>query len=44
MYYRGQGINRDPIKAIQWFEKAAKQGHDAAQSVLERLYHESGRD
>ena len=27
-YFDGDGVDPDPVKATQWFEKAAKQGHN----------------
>ena len=34
MYYRGNGVEQDMSKALEWFEKAARQGHPEAQSLL----------
>ena len=28
LYLRGLGVERDPEKAFEWFQKSAKQGHD----------------
>lgn len=37
-YYRGEGVERDPKEAFEWFEKAAKQGDDNAQFYLAKCY------
>ena len=37
MYVDGKGTNKDEQKAIYWLEKAADQGHELAQSLLDEL-------
>lgn len=47
MYYKGEGVRRDPGEAVQHFRRAAEQGHAGAQynMGLMRLYgHGVGRD
>jgi TPR repeat protein len=34
LYRSGVGVPRDPQKALQWYRRAAEQGHDAAQYEL----------
>ena len=36
---RGEGVPRDGTKAVEWFRKAAEQGHIRAQYNLAILYH-----
>ena len=38
LYNNGQGGPQDYVKARQWYEKAATQGHANAQSALGALY------
>ncbi len=42
MYYNGQEVGKDYIKAAEWFEKAAKQGDANGQRNLGLMY-ESGK-
>jgi len=45
MYFGGEGIPQDDVKAAYWFEKAAKSAHAAAQDTLAYLYlHGRGLD
>jgi TPR repeat protein len=34
MYRDGEGVTKDNMKAIEWFQKAASQGHETAQFIL----------
>jgi TPR repeat protein len=34
MYYRGEGVPRDPGVAVQWLRRAAAQGHAGAKARL----------
>lgn len=36
-YHRGFGVNRNLLKAREWYEKAAKQGHAKARQHLEAM-------
>lgn len=38
MYFGGEGIEQDDVKAAYWFEQAAKAGHAAAQDTLGYMY------
>ncbi len=38
MYYKGEGVTRDPAKAAMFFRKAAEQGHAGAQYNLALMY------
>ena len=38
MYYYGKGVPTDYEKAIEWYEKAAEQGHEEAQYALGLMY------
>ena len=38
MYYQGQGVERDPLTAALWYERAAAQGHSGAQYSLGIMY------
>jgi len=38
MYFEGQGVERDPVAAALWYEKAAAQGHSGAQFSLGVMY------
>lgn len=40
MYRQGQGVKKDMVMALRWWEKAALQGHVLAQLSLGRLYAE----
>ncbi|WP_169432913.1 tetratricopeptide repeat protein [Desulfotignum balticum] len=37
MYEHGEGVLHDSQKAIEWYEKAAKQGHAQAQENIDRI-------
>lgn len=37
MYTRGEGVTKDPLKATEWFEKAAAGGHELAKKELAQL-------
>jgi len=39
-YERGRGVNKNMIKAAEWFQKASNEGHAAAQARLGILYFE----
>ena len=39
MYYHGQGVDVNYNKAVEWCEKAAKQGHALAQGNLGAMYY-----
>ena len=38
MYANGQGVKQDYFKAVEWYQKAADQGHAAAQYNLGIMY------
>jgi len=38
MYYKGEGIPRNPKLAIPWFRKSAEKGHPSAQLILGTIY------
>lgn len=38
LYYRGQGVRQDYVKAREWIKKAAAQGNENAQINLGLLY------
>ncbi|HSS99095.1 MAG TPA: serine/threonine-protein kinase [Terriglobales bacterium] len=38
LYQSGQGVQKDPAKAVEWFHKAADQGHPVAQLNLGIAY------
>jgi TPR repeat protein len=38
MYFGGEGIPQNDVKAAYWFEQAAKSGHAAAQDTLGYMY------
>ncbi|MCZ6804405.1 MAG: tetratricopeptide repeat protein [Proteobacteria bacterium] len=45
MYFGGDGIPQDDVKAAFWFEQAAKSGHAGAQDKLAYMYlHGGGLD
>jgi TPR repeat protein len=45
MYFNGDGISQDDVKAAFWFEQAAKSAHAGAQDTLAYLYlHGRGLD
>eukprot|EP00617_Octactis_speculum_P026602 CAMPEP_0185768890 /NCGR_PEP_ID=MMETSP1174-20130828/52863_1 /TAXON_ID=35687 /ORGANISM="Dictyocha speculum, Strain CCMP1381" /LENGTH=38 /DNA_ID= /DNA_START= /DNA_END= /DNA_ORIENTATION= len=36
MYENGQGVSQDHVQAVEWYRKAANQGHArAAQNILD---------
>jgi len=37
-YYYGRGVSRDCVKAVEWYRKAAEQGHAGAQYMLGWCY------
>jgi serine/threonine protein kinase len=39
-YQLGQGVQKDPTKAVEWYRKAAEQGHPVAQFNLGTAYEE----
>ena len=39
MYYKGEGVEVDMVKAVEWFTKAARQGNAAAQYNLGYCYY-----
>jgi len=43
MYYKGEGVKADHHEGIEWFRKAAVQGHAQAQFLLGGFY-DSGKD
>ena len=36
-YKIGWGVEKDPVKAVEWFRKAADKGHKVAQINLEKV-------
>jgi TPR repeat protein len=38
MHYSGEGTPKNHKKALYWFTKAAEQGYDKAQNVLDKFY------
>jgi hypothetical protein len=38
MYRKGQGVTKDDAQAVQWYRKAADQGHETAQFYLGYMY------
>src|SRR3989344_196759 len=42
MYNKGEGVPEDAAKAVEWFQKAAAQGHDKAQLALGLIYEDGG--
>lgn len=38
MYQQGEGVTANPIKAIEWYTKAADSGNSRAQNLLAELY------
>jgi TPR repeat protein len=38
MYFHGDGVEKDPALAVEWFRKAADQGHALAQAKLGIAY------
>jgi len=38
VYWTGEDTLKQPLKAVQWFEQAALQGHPEAQIALARIY------
>ncbi|MEI6208102.1 MAG: tetratricopeptide repeat protein [Desulfuromonadales bacterium] len=43
MYFKGEGVKADHLEGIDWFRKAADQGHSQAQFLLGTMY-DSGKD
>lgn len=43
MYFKGEGVKADHLEGIDWFRKAADQGHAQAQYVLGTIYY-GGKD
>jgi uncharacterized protein len=43
MYYKGEGVKADHLEGIEWFRKAAAQGHAQAQFLLGTFY-DAGKD
>ena len=39
MYHNGDGVSEDHVRAVEWWRKAANQGHAEAQSNLGVMYH-----
>ena len=37
MYANGSGVPKDEVKAVEWYRKAAQQGHAHAQSKLKAI-------
>ena len=37
-YRTGAGVQKDPVKAVQWFRRAAEKGHAGAQYWLAESY------
>ena len=37
-YHNGEGVPRDDVQAMQWFLRAAEQGHVTAQATLGAYY------
>lgn len=44
MYFKGFGVPQDYIKALDFFEKAAVQGHERAKDYIPRTYFALGSD
>lgn len=42
MYLKGEGVERDPVKAIYWFRRAAEQNYLPAVELLARGYRTGG--
>ena len=38
MHDRGEGVRKDAVEAIRWYQKAAQQGHASAQFILGSRY------
>lgn len=38
-YANGDGVNKDPVKAVKWYLKSAGQGQPRAQYLLSGMYH-----
>src|SRR5450631_2407234 len=43
MYFKGEGVKADHLEGIEWFRKAADQGHPQAQFLLGTMY-DGGKD
>ncbi len=39
MHFRGRGVDRSYLTAVEWYRKAAEQGHANAQFLLGSMYH-----
>ena len=39
MYDNGEGVTKDAVKAVEWYQKAAGQGYAIAQYNLGLMYH-----
>ena len=39
MYYSGEGVTKDNVKAMEWYRKAAAQGNTTAQNSLGSMYY-----
>ena len=37
MYFNGDGVTKDDVKAVKWFRKAANQGDEDAKEFLREL-------
>ena len=42
MYYQGLGVEKDYLKAMEWYQKAAAQGNANAQNNIGVLYENGG--
>ena len=40
MYLEGECTDKDPVKAAEWFKKAAEQGLAGSQTTLAMMYEE----
>jgi len=38
IYFNGLGTQKDPVQAVKWYTRAAKQGHPEAQFALGSMY------
>jgi TPR repeat protein len=41
MHGKGEGTGKDHRKSIEWFKKAADQGHAGAKEILEKMLKKS---
>jgi TPR repeat protein len=39
MYYMGEGVEKDAVQAVHWYQKAAEQGYAKAQTNLGNMYY-----